>query len=176
VQGALRAAALVGGASVVTVSGVVRDARTAMRRGVDAAALEGVRWSDHASDAVRRERAAALVRASFDADGLTDSAANYELVDDRIGAGPTLAFAELGGVYAAGGLDPSSVGVYKPAPQLNLSNLAHGDFVAGDVRSDAVGGGSNSFVVGAEDALTDERADVRVDACHLSDPPNPDGV
>lgn len=152
VQFALLTAALLGIAALVTDIGLVRDARTAMQRSVDAAALEGVRWSDHATDAVRRERAAALVRGSFDADGVTGTAADYELVDDRIGAGPTLRYTELGGVYAAGGLQPGSVGVHKPAPELNLGNLAHGDLVAGDVRGDALGGGSNPFVVGAEGA------------------------
>jgi|GEM_PF-5164849 len=152
VQFALLTAALLGIAALVTDIGLVRDARTAMQRSVDAAALEGVRWADHATDAVRRERAAALVRGSFDADGVTDTAGDYELVDDRIGAGPTLAYARLGGVYAAGGLDTASIGVHKPRPELNLSNLAFGDLVAGDVRDEALGNGGQPFVVGAEDS------------------------
>jgi hypothetical protein len=151
VQFALLVVVLLGLAALSSDLGLARNAGGAMQNAVDSAALEGLRWSDQTTDAVRRERAAELVRFTFDGDGATATAGDYENVDDRIGAGPVLQVVNAGGVVGAGGLVPGSLGVHKPSPALNLVNQQHGDLVAGRVRSDAFGGPAAPFAVGVED-------------------------
>lgn len=151
VQFALLTVVLLGLAALSSDLGLARNAGGAMQSAVDSAALEGLRWSDQTTDSVRRERAAELVRFSFDGDGETATEGDYENVDDRIGAGPVLQVVSAGGVVGAGGLVPGSLGVYKPNPALNLANALHGDLVAGTVRPSVFGETAAPFVVGFED-------------------------
>ncbi|MFG0320583.1 MAG: pilus assembly protein TadG-related protein [Planctomycetota bacterium JB042] len=110
-----------------------------MQCAADAAALEGVRWSDEVDDATRRARAAALIGVAFD-DDLSPDPSDPDPYG--LGAGPILGL--TGGAapsYGGQQFDLSGPTVYKPNAEgvpiePNLENLNHGDLVAGLLDDD----------------------------------------
>lgn len=117
--------------------GIAFVVQGSMQCATDAAALEGVRWSDEVEDAARRDRAATLIGVMFDDDLAPDP-------DDPdpygLGAGPILGV--IGGVTPGSAqLDLSGPTVYKPNAEgtpieSNPANLPHGDLVVGEVDAD----------------------------------------
>lgn len=132
--------------------GLVLMTRTQMQTAVDTAALEGLRQRDAGReepylvrDTRRRLSASLVARLVYDSDGvITDE---FLEQDDTLGAGPVFDItpARIQGA-GAGSLGSSqrtgetptlnSIGVYKPAMQLNLDNERHGDMVQGKFIGD----------------------------------------
>jgi hypothetical protein len=119
---------LMGLAALVIDMGFSRLAQREMQTAVDSAALEGLRWRDFSTDQYRRRQASDMVAGLF-----TDYVDSGGTV--HYGAGPVVDFS--GGIgpadmAAAQTMTPGVPPVYQPTGvQLNLSNAAEGDMVAG---------------------------------------------
>jgi hypothetical protein len=113
-------------AALVVDGGSARLTRMQMQNGVDAAAMEGLRVSDTASDEDRRLAARDFMRWVYDDDFDPDSGDEWQH-----GAGPLYDLS--GGTTGAHALQKLAVpdpGVWLPDLELNLDNRIHGDIVA----------------------------------------------
>lgn len=132
---------ILGFAALVIDIGIVRLTARQMKQATDAAALEGVRFTDAAAaspetytgrtastETARRQTAADIVASLFDDD--------FDATDDdrNFGAGPQVNL--TGGIALGGGFNASqdlSIGaspVYKPTLELNEANASDGDIVS----------------------------------------------
>lgn len=131
------------GIVAVTIDfGLVTLARVQMQNAVDSAALEGLRQRDTLGDAGRRQAAADLLAQTFDDD------LNPANGDPRtFGAGPNLQTTGglAGTTNASAQLIISDPPVYKPSPQLNTANEAHGDMVSGSYAAAPVPDEANDY-------------------------------
>ncbi len=112
---------------LVSDLGLVRIVQRQMSNSTDAAAMEGLRLADAATDVDRRLASRAILLAHFDDDFGVTAADPYQF-----GSAPVVRFSGGTGSMAANQKIDLVPGVaYAPDPALNLGNQGHGDMVGG---------------------------------------------
>ncbi len=120
----------------VVDGGRLRVTKQQMDAGVEAAALEGVRFKDEEGDESRRRRAQTALELQWDDDLRTG---NGDAIGLGAGTLPIVTGANPVGGLVKAPLDPAEQ-VWKPGAgvQQNLGNAAFGDFVAGSFLSGTI--------------------------------------
>lgn len=122
--------------ALVLHTGMATLSRRQMQTSVNSAALEGLRLKDSSTDTDRRDSVSTVVQSIYDDNLLSDSGDAYQF-----GAGPVIVLDTSSSPTLPGTsfkpsalITTSSIGVYKPAPEINLTNLRHGDQIAGQYQ------------------------------------------